>query len=154
VTTVPGTAAVTPDATRTAYWEHFPHGADVGIRGVGKTMAEAFAQAAVALTGTVCDVESVKARRAADMACAAPTPELLLVDWINAIVYAMATEHMLFREFDVRIAGATLEAVARGESIDLARHEPAVEVKGATHTALRVCELPDGRWLAQCVIDV
>lgn len=32
-------------------WEHFEHGADIGIRGVGSTKAEAFAQAAMALTG-------------------------------------------------------------------------------------------------------
>ena len=33
-----------------AGWEHFPHDADIGIRGFGATPAEAFEQAAVALT--------------------------------------------------------------------------------------------------------
>jgi SHS2 domain-containing protein len=143
-----------PAGARLAFWEHFPHGADVGIRGVGRTMAEAFAQAAAALTSTVCDLESVQPLHASEIACHAPTTELLLVDWINAIVFAMATEHKVFREFDVGITGLDLRALLRGEPIDPARHEPAVEVKGATHTLLRVAELPDGRWIAQCVIDV
>jgi SHS2 domain-containing protein len=61
---------------------------------------------------------------------------------------------MLFSRFDVHIAGDSLEADAWGEPIDVARHAPAVEVKGATLTELAVRREPDGRWLAQCVVDV
>ena len=39
-----------PSAMSRARWEHFPHDADVGVRGFGPTPAEAFAQAALALT--------------------------------------------------------------------------------------------------------
>jgi len=38
--------------------------------------------------------------------------------------------------------------------VDIARHRPAVEVKGATYTALRVAQEADGAWVAQCVVDV
>jgi hypothetical protein len=34
-------------------WEHFPHDADVGVRGRGLTAAEAFEQAAQALTAVI-----------------------------------------------------------------------------------------------------
>jgi len=34
------------------HWEHFPHEADVGIRGFGATLAEAFEQAALAMSAT------------------------------------------------------------------------------------------------------
>lgn len=136
------------------HWEHFAHGADVGVRGVGATMAEAFAQAALALTNAVCDSQSVKPVQLSEITCRAPSPELLLVDWLNAIVYAMATEHCVFSEFDVRIEAGELQALVRGEPIDRERHQPAVEVKGATHTVLRVAQGADGRWVAQCVIDV
>jgi SHS2 domain-containing protein len=78
---------------------------------------------------------------------------LLLVDWLNALVYEMATRHMLFGRFDVAIDGATLKATAWGERVDVARHEPAVEIKGATYTALRLERL-DGHWVAQCIVDV
>jgi SHS2 domain-containing protein len=47
-----------------------------------------------------------------------------------------------------------LHAIVRGERVDVVRHEPAVEIKGATYTALRVERLDDGTWLAQCVVDV
>jgi SHS2 domain-containing protein len=61
---------------------------------------------------------------------------------------------MLFSEFEVRVTGTRLHALARGEDLNLARHQPAVEIKGATLTELSVQEREDGRWLAQCVVDV
>lgn len=136
-------------------WEHFAHGADIGVRGVGPTKEAAFAGAAWALTAAVTDPETVAPRETVAIACAAPDDEVLLVDWLNAIVFEMATRRMLFSAFDVKIADGALTATARGERIDVARHAPAVEVKGATFTELRVFRNPQsGQWTAQCVIDV
>ena len=135
-------------------WEHFPHEADIGVRGRGATLAEAFAQAATAMTAAITDPAGVAAREAVDVACEAPDEELLLVDWLNALVYEMATRRLLFSRFEVRIDGRRLAARAYGEPVDVARHQPAVEPKGATYTALRVAREPDGGWLAQCVVDV
>lgn len=135
-------------------WEHFPHGADIGVRGIGATQAAAFEQAAVALTAVVADPTCVRADSAVHITCEAPAEDVLLVDWLNALVYEMATRRMLFRSFSVTIDGRRLDATAWGDGVDRDRHEPAVEVKGATYTALRVEPLPDGRWIAQCVVDV
>jgi SHS2 domain-containing protein len=135
-------------------WQHFAHGADIGIRGRGATAAEAFAQAATAVTAVVTDPGLVRPERAVRMQCRAPDLEILLFEWLNTLVYQMATRCMLFSAFDVRIEGDRLEAVARGESVDVLRHAPAVEVKGATLTELAVREGPDGAWTAQCVVDV
>lgn len=76
------------------------------------------------------------------------------MDWLNALVYEMATRHWLFARFEVAIDGQRLHARAWGEPLDLARHEPAVEIKGATYTMLAVRQQSDGQWLAQCVVDV
>jgi tRNA nucleotidyltransferase (CCA-adding enzyme) len=146
------TIAATPGAV--PRWEHFPHGADVGVRGVGGSREQAFEQAALALTAVITDPARVAAREAVEMRCEAPDDELLFVDWLNAIVYEMATRHMLFGRFQVRIDGSRLTATAHGEPLDVARHEPSVEIKGATYTALRVGPEPDGSWIAQCVVDV
>ena len=83
-----------------------------------------------------------------------PRPEILLTEWLNAIVYEMATRRMLFCRFQVRIDGERLTGTAWGEAVDVPRHRPAVEVKGATLTQLRVAQEPDGTWVAQCVVDV
>lgn len=135
-------------------WEHFPHEADIGVRGRGATLGEAFEQAALAMTAAITDPALVAARDAVDIACEAPDEELLLADWLNALVFEMSTRKLLFSRFEARIDGRRLAARAWGEPADAARHQPAVEVKGATYTALRVAREADGQWLAQCVIDV
>lgn len=141
-------------AHRPPGWEHFAHPADLGIRGVGRTPAEAFEQAGVALTAVVCDPGTVRETGSVSLACEAQDIELLFVEWIDAIVYAMTTRRMLFRRYRVEIEGRRLTATLWGEPIDLRRHEPAVEVKGATLTELRVARAADGSWCAQCVVDV
>ena len=137
-----------------ATWEHFPHGADVGIRGLGPTKEAAFEQAALALTGVITDPAAVCPTAAVRISCEAPADDILLADWLNALVYEMATRRMLFGAFSVTIDGSRLNATAWGEGVDQVRHEPAVEIKGATYTALRVERREDGQWLAQCVVDV
>ena len=134
-------------------WEHFSHQADIGVRGIGATKAEAFEQAALAMTAAVTDPAGVTARDAIEIVCEAPDDELLLAEWLNRLVYEMATRRMLFSRFAVRIDGVRLSATAWGESVDVARHQPAVEIKGATFTALRVAQEAQG-WIAQTVVDV
>lgn len=135
-------------------WEHFHHEADIGVRGLGDSAEQAFAEAAVALTAVITDPESVQCRDTVLLVCSAPDPELLFVDWLNALVYEMATRRMLFRDFRVVLDGTRLQASACGEPVDVARHQPATEIKGATYTQLLVREDRPGAWRAQCVVDV
>ena len=125
----------------------------MGVRGIGATREEAFEQAALALTAVVTDPAGVTSGVALAIDCEAPDDELLLVEWLDALVFAMATRGLLFARFRVTITGHRLTATAWGEPVDRARHQPAVEIKGATFTTLRVA-LEDGRWLAQTVVDV
>jgi tRNA nucleotidyltransferase (CCA-adding enzyme) len=135
-------------------WEHFPHEADIGLRGTGRTLAEAFEQTALALTAVIVDPAGVACTQYIDITCDAPDAELLLVEWLNALIYEMATRRMLFGRFEVELDMHRLRARAWGEAVDVARHQPAVEVKGATYTALRVSADAPGVWQAQCVVDV
>ena len=136
-----------------ARWEHFEHGADVGVRGIGDSKAEAFAQAALAMTAAVTDPALVRALEPVELRCKAPVDDLLLLEWLNGLIYEMATRRMLFARFEVRMEDGGLSACAWGEGVDRERHHPAVEVKGATLTEARVARQGDG-WLAQTVIDV
>jgi len=135
------------------FWEHYAHGADVGVRGCAASKAEAFAQAALALTAVITDPAAVAARTRVAIECEAPDDELLLAEWLNALIYEMATRKMLFGRFAVHLDGSRLSAEAWGEPVDAARHSPAVEIKGATYTTLRVAREGE-RWVAQTVVDV
>ena len=135
-------------------WEHFHHGADIGVRGVADTAAGAFEQAALALTAVIAEPANVACKSSLQIECEAPDLELLLVDWLNALIYEMATRNMLFAGFKVQLMDNRLVARVQGESVDVSKHHPAVEVKGATYTELRVEQAIDSDWLAQCVVDV
>ncbi|MGH9348826.1 MAG: archease [Vicinamibacterales bacterium] len=134
-------------------WDHFSHDADIGLVGIGPTRAEAFRQAAMALTAVVTDPNTVRSAAPVTVVCRAPDDELLLVEWLNNLIYEMSVRSMLFGDFAVEIEDGELHATAWGETVDPDRHEPAVEIKGATLTALRVAPVPGG-WRAQCVVDV
>lgn len=135
-------------------WHLFSHGSDIGVRGVGGTLREAFEQTGLALTGMVTDVQSVQDLQKVSVTCTAPDNELLLMDWLNAVIYEMSSKNMLFSRFEVNLKNLELEASLWGEPVDIKRHSPAVEPKAATFTELKVTQLPTGLWIAQCVIDV
>jgi len=135
-------------------WELFAHDADIGVRGFGETRDLAFEEAAYALSAAITDPSSVKSLETVDFICNATSDELLLYEWLNAIVYEMSTRGMLFSRYSVHIQDHGLTGKAWGEKVDVARHQPAVEVKGATMTELHVAHDSDGYWLAQCVVDV
>ena len=135
-------------------WEHFSHEADMGIRGMGLTKSQAFEQAALAMTAVVTDPQRVAPQMETHFRCEAPDDELLLVDWLNALIYEMACGHLIFGQFEVTITDHHLEGIAHGEPVDRIKHEPAVEIKGATYTELSVRHIERNGWVAQCVVDV
>jgi SHS2 domain-containing protein len=135
-------------------WETFAHDADIGVRGRGSTIEEAFARAAYAMTAVITNPKSVSPNETIEITCEASDNELLFADFLNAIIYEMATRKLLFGKFEVRITNGKLRAKLRGEKVDRAKHDPAVEIKGATYTELKVARESDGNWIAQCVIDV
>lgn len=143
-----------PDRAIAAGWEHFSHSADIGVRGWGRTPDQAFEEIAMALTRIVTGAE-VRLLNEVTVTCQAPDLELLLVEWLNAIIYEMAVRRMLFGRYVVTIDGLRrLRGTLWGEPVDVARHAPAVEPKGATYTCLSVTHEPEGCWTAACVIDV
>jgi len=136
------------------HWEHFEHDADIGIRGIAPTLEQAFEQAAVAMTAAVTPLDLVSASKVVSIYCEAPDSELLLVSWLNELIYEMSAHSLLFNRYEVVIDDGALSATAFGEAVDRQKHQPAVEIKGATFTELRVYQQADDAWVAQCVVDV
>jgi SHS2 domain-containing protein len=134
-------------------YETFEHEADIGIRGFGQTTAEAFENSAVALYSVMVDIRAVEANEKISVTVSAPDRELLLIEWLNALLSLSDIEHMVFSKFNVKIEGASLTGTAWGEPLDRERHKPNVEIKAATYYMLKVMEA-DGRSVAQCVVDV
>lgn len=135
-------------------WQHFEHDADIGLRATASSRGGLFEAMAEALTALITDPGTVRPVESVRIRCEAPDDALLLTDWLNALVYEMATRRMLFGDWRVSIETHALDAVAMGEPVDRARHRPVVEVKGATYTLLSVNRDRAGTWHGNCVVDV
>jgi SHS2 domain-containing protein len=144
---------------RVGAYEHFEHGADIGVRGFGRTPAEAFTRCAEALFSLLAhDLRGVRPLVEERFACQAPGLEELLVAFLNELIFLADSRGFVFGRFEVAIetdssGSHRLTGVARGEPLDPERHESTVEPKGATFTQLRVAQ-EEGQWVAQCVVDV
>jgi SHS2 domain-containing protein len=135
-------------------WEHFQHIADVGVRGLGATAEEAFAEGALAMAAVMYDPDGVKEDHCIEIACEADELDLLFADWLNMLIYEMEVRKMVFGRFSAAIDGTRLAGKAWGERFDEKRHSISVGVKAATYMELKVYQRNDGPWVAQCVVDV
>ena len=141
------------DCDLSIQYETFEHGADIGIRGCGNSMEEAFENTAIALYSVMVNISRISPTENRVVSVSAPDHELLLVEWLNALLSISDVERMVFGKFEVKIKDTMLIGTAWGEGLDQARHEPKVEVKGATYHMLSVKQ-QDLRYVAQCVVDV
>jgi len=135
-------------------WELYSHPSDIGVRGLGATREEAFAQAALALTSVITDLEKVQPRDAVEIECKEQDDDLLFLCWLSSLLFEMDTRRMLFGRFEIQAVAGGIKARAWGEPVEVARHEPAVEVKAATYADLKAERQSDGTWVAQCIVDV
>ena len=134
-------------------YETFEHKADIGVRGIGNSLEAAFQEAAKAMFSVMYDIGMVGEETKISIDCEADDRELLLVEWLNALLAEAGVNGMAFSNFHVGILDEHLHGTAWGEKINLKKHMPKTEVKAATYSGLKVCE-KDGAWTAQCIVDV
>ena len=135
-----------PEPTSRAGWQHFDHDADVGVRGIGPTRSEAFEQAALALTSIVTRIESVEPSHEIHISAENSDPELLFVDWLDALIFEMATRKMLFSRYEVDVRGDRLSASIWGEPVDVAdmKLDDVVQmIRGKAGTIVRLGVMPE-----------
>ncbi len=135
-------------------YETFEHTADLGLRIKAADLPTLFAEAGRGLTSIiVANVDQVRPVRAVNIALPRAPLDELLFDWLNEILYAFESEHLLLAEFEASIDDAGLKAVARGEPADDSRHRLEHEIKAITYHGLKVEQTPDG-FLAEVIVDI
>ncbi|MGB9757000.1 MAG: archease [Candidatus Bipolaricaulaceae bacterium] len=138
-------------------YELIPHPSDMGVRGIGGTPEEAFAEAARAMFSLMADLGKVEAKEAIPFAVEAGTLEDLFVRFLSELLFLRDTKGMLFSRFSLAIAktgeGYRLAGEAFGEKFDPRKHGRGIDVKAATYNWVKVGE-ENGTWVAQGVVDV
>ena len=135
-------------------YETFDHTADIGIRAFGRTVEELYVNAAYALFDQLTDLRRVRREISAKISVRGADREDLLVRWLGELLFLCESRGFLFKEFTFsRLDPTSLEAVARGEIFDPARHRFKTEIKAVTYHLVEVKE-KDGRWEGRVVFDV
>jgi len=115
------------------------HTADMGLVAYGKSLAEAFANAAYGLFSLIVEPNKVKEKESRKVTVQAQDTESLLFNWINELIYIFEVERLLFKRFDItEFTGRSLEATCWGEKYDPSRHQLKTGVKSATYHMLKV----------------
>ncbi len=130
---------------------------DLAFEARGPTPEAVFGAAARALlAATVEDPQAVRRRERCALTLEEPDLELLLLRFLNELVYLRDAEGLLLHPDRVAIerdGAVRLRAALAGERIDRRRHALASEVKAATAHGLRVAPSPEG-WVATVTLDV
>lgn len=138
-------------------FEHLDHEADAGVRGIGRTPEEAFAEGAKGTFALQVELDRVEPREAVEIECRADSMETLFVAWLGELLLQRDITGMVFSRFEVRIDqedGYKLRGRAWGEPLDAEKHSAKVEVKAATYSGLESGRTPDGDYYVQCVVDL
>ena len=143
-------------------FENFEHKADIGVRGIGKTINEAFEEGAKAMFSVEVELKKVKTSKKIKIKCSAANNEELFIEWLNALLAQASLKQMVFSKFKVGKISVNkkqieLNGIAWGEKLDVKKHKAHDEIKAATYCQLKVEKKKiKGKemWICQCIVDV
>lgn len=127
--------------------------ADVALEAYGKTMEEAYSNAALAMFEVQTDVEKVKPSISKDVEIVSESKESLLFDWLSELLYLRDTKSMFFSKFEIKIErnkNFKLTGKVYGEKIE--GHELRTEVKGVSYQMMKIEEEPEVK--VRVILDV
>jgi SHS2 domain-containing protein len=135
-------------------FEILEHPADIGFRAFGETLAELFANAAVAMLSIGLEIDDVAPRIEYVLSATGTDYESLLVNWLSEVLYWFDGKRIALREFRVNhLAPDSIRAAAFGEPRDGARHTSKLIVKAVTWHQLKIVQNESG-WMAEVYLDI
>jgi SHS2 domain-containing protein len=135
-------------------YETFEHTADLGLRVRAADLDSLFAEAGRGLFSLmVANLDAVRLVEEVSLGVVGDELDYLLFDWLNELLYIFETRRLVLVEFNVRASESSVQATARGEPFDPARHQSEHEVKAITYHELKVVK-ENGDWLAEVIVDI
>ncbi len=139
-------------------FEFMEHTADVYVRAHGKTMEEAYENAALAMFETMTDSEKIAQTQGETVEVEAEDQYALLYSWLEALLVKFETENMLYSKFQIiqwKETAETFKIKAKiwGEKFDLQKHPQKVAVKAVTYHRMVVIRETD-RVVLEFILDI
>jgi SHS2 domain-containing protein len=122
-------------------YELIDHTADVGVKAYGKTLPEAFENAAKGMFNIITDESEIEPIGQYDIKLEAPNIEQLLVDWLSELLYLNSAQNLVFGLFKIMELDEKkpkLHARAFGEKFNFSKHKIGSEIKAVTYHMLEV----------------
>ncbi len=139
-------------------FEFLEHTADVYIRAYGKTMEEAYANAALAMFEVMTDTDKIAQTQHERFLVEAEDQYALLYNWLEALLVKFETEGMLCSKFEITDWKETEEAFrftakVWGEKFDAQKHPQKVGVKAVTYHRMMIIREKDSVVL-EFILDI
>lgn len=143
---------------KTGKFEFLEHTADVYIRAHGKTMEEAYENAALAMFEVMTDTDKVAQAQEEAVEVEAEDQYALLYNWLEALLVKFETENMLYSKFQIANWEETaenfkLKAKVWGEKFDGQKHSQKVAVKAVTYHRMVIIMERD-RVILEFILDI
>jgi len=121
-------------------YELIDHTADVAIKAYGKTLSEAFENAAKGMFDIITNNSEIENIGQYDIQLQADNLEQLLVDWLSELLFLNSANNIVFGFFKVELdeKNSKLSAKVFGEKFDISKHKIGTEIKAVTYHMLEV----------------
>lgn len=121
------------------------HPADLGIEAFGRSLSEAFEQAALALMSVILDVDSAEPLESREVVLDGSDLEQLLVKWLTEVLYLYDGKRFVGARFQIsELTTQRLRALVRGEPFSGEKHRTRLDVKAITYHQLLVERSAEG----------
>jgi protein archease len=140
----------------TGGYRFLEHMTDAVIEAYGETLEEAFENAAKAINDTMINLKTVKPDRQIKITAEGRDIYSLFFDWLDKVMLLLVADGIAMSEFSVKINQNTsysLEGIAKGEKLDLKRHDYKVEIKAVTYHEMEITQ-EKGKTILRFLLDL
>ena len=127
---------------------------DVGIKAFGKSIDEAFINAAMGMYSLITKLDSIKEKKTINVSVGSPSLDGLLVSWLNELIFNFDAYGFIGKKIEIKqFSDNRMVATVTGEEFDPERHEGKLLIKAATYHKLRI-EKIDDMWEIDVIFDI
>lgn len=135
-------------------FETFDHTADIGLRVTAANLPSLFEDAGRGFYSLIIDnIDAIQLRDERTFSLSSGSLEMLYLNWLNELLFCFETELLVLTDFEIHLSDHHLTGTARGEVLDIRRHQTHFNVKAITYHQLQVSRTHKG-WLAEVILDI
>lgn len=140
-------------------FEFLEHTADIYAVAYGRTLEEAFENAALAMVESMTETRSIEHKISDNISVEADDMYSLLYSWLESLLIKFEVEDKIYSKFVVQKIehsprGYVLKAKASGEIFDPAKHPSKIGIKAITYHQMEIIEEKDGRFSVKFILDI